>query len=158
MTPLDTPQVRDVVLLGGGHAHVQVLKRFGMRPAPGVRLSIVAREPHSPYSGMLPGYVAGHYDWGDIHIDLARLAAFAGARFIAAEATGLDLPAQHIAFDDRPPLRQFEHPGPFRLVGMAAFDLTRQESPWQLDLFEDALATAWKRPSTPSASASAAAS
>ena len=105
MTPFDTPQVRDVVLLGGGHAHVQVLKRFGMRPAPGARLTIVAREPHSPYSGMLPGYVAGRYDWADIHIDLARLAAFAGARFIAAEATGLDLQAQHIAFDDRPPLR-----------------------------------------------------
>ena len=104
MTPLETPQSRDVVLLGGGHAHVQVLKAFGMKPAPGVRLSIVAREPHSPYSSMLPGYVAGHYGWDDIHIDLARLAAFADARFIAAEATGLDLQARRIEFDDRPPL------------------------------------------------------
>ena len=105
MKPLDVPPLRDIVLLGGGHANVQVLKRFGMRPEPGVRLTIVAREPHSPYSGMLPGLVAGVYAWGDIHIDLARLAAFAGARFIAAEATGLDVERRHVTFEDRPPLR-----------------------------------------------------
>ena len=97
--------IRDIVLLGGGHAHVQVLKRFGMRPAAGARLAIVAREPHSPYSGMLPGFVAGIYEYDDVHIDLARLAAFADARFVAAEATGLDVANQCLTFDDRPPLR-----------------------------------------------------
>ena len=40
---------------------------------------------------MLPGYIAGHYDYDAVHIDLSRLAVFAGARFIAAEATGIDL-------------------------------------------------------------------
>ena len=105
MKPVDVPPLRDIVLLGGGHANVQVLKRFGMRPEPGVRLTIVAREPHSPYSGMLPGLVAGVYAWDDIHIDLARLAAFAGARFIAAEATGLDVGQRQVTFGDRPPLR-----------------------------------------------------
>ena len=103
-TPAAVP-IRDIVLLGGGHAHVQVLKRFGMRPAAGARLAIVAREPHSPYSGMLPGFVAGIYEYDDVHIDLARLAAFADARFVAAEATGLDLANQCLTFDDRPPLR-----------------------------------------------------
>lgn len=99
------PPVRDIVLLGGGHANVQVLKRFGMRPEPGLRLTIVAREPHSPYTGMLPGYVAGAYDWDDIHIDLAKLARFADARFIAAEASGIDAAERRILFADRPPLR-----------------------------------------------------
>ena len=105
MKAQDVPALRDIVLLGGGHANVQVLKRFGMRPEPGVRLTIVAREPHSPYSGMLPGLVAGVYAWDDIHIDLARLAAFADARFIAAEATGLDPEQRQVTFDARPPLR-----------------------------------------------------
>ena len=82
------PPLRDIVLLGGGHANVQVLRAFAMRPEPGLRLTVVAREPHSPYSGMLPGLVAGDYCWQDIHIDMARLAARSGARFIAAEATG----------------------------------------------------------------------
>ena len=105
MTPAAAPPLRDIVLLGGGHAHVQVLKRFGMAPQAGLRFTIVAREPHSPYSGMLPGFVAGDYAWEDLHIDLVRLAAFAGARFIAAEATGLDLANRRIEFGDRPPLR-----------------------------------------------------
>ena len=105
MQSVPAPPLRDIVLLGGGHAHVQVLKRFGMRPEPGLRLTIVAREPHSPYSGMLPGLVGGTYAWDDIHIDLARLAAFAGARLIVAEATGLDLPAQQVNFEHRPPMR-----------------------------------------------------
>jgi len=101
----EAPPLRDVVLLGGGHANVQVLKRFGMRPEPGLRLTIVAREPHSPYTGMLPGYVAGAYAWDDIHIDLARLAAFAKARFIAAETSGIDPGGRYILFAERPPLR-----------------------------------------------------
>ena len=100
-----TPPLRDLVLLGGGHANVQVLKRFGMRPEPGLRLTIIAREPHSPYTGMLPGYVAGVYDWDDIHIDLAKLARFAEARFIAAAATGIDAADRRILFADRPALR-----------------------------------------------------
>ena len=105
LKPADAPPLRDIVLLGGGHANVFVLKRFGMRPEPGLRVTIVAREPHSPYTGMLPGYVAGAYDWDDIHIDLAKLARFAGARFIAAEATGIDVAERRILFADRPPLR-----------------------------------------------------
>ena len=99
------PALRDIVLLGGGHAHVQVLKAFGMRPQPGLRLSIVAREAQSPYSGMLPGHVAGWYSVDEMHIDLVRLAAFAGARFVAAEATGLDLAGGCVEFAGRPPMR-----------------------------------------------------
>ena len=99
------PPLRDIVLVGGGHAHVQVLKSFGMKPPPGLRLTIIAREPHTPYSGMLPGYVAGIYGFDDIHIDLARLAAFGGARFVAAEVTGLDLDEGRLHFADRPSMR-----------------------------------------------------
>ena len=105
MKSVAAPPLRDIVLLGGGHANVQVLKRFGMRPEPGLRLTVVAREPHSPYTGMLPGYVAGVYDWDDIHIDLAKLARFANARFIAAEVSGLDAAQRRVVFADRPPLR-----------------------------------------------------
>jgi len=66
MQPL-TPITTDLVLLGAGHAHVEVLRRFAMHPARGVRLTLIAREPHTPYSGMLPGLIRREYDF-DRHI------------------------------------------------------------------------------------------
>ncbi|MEZ5557480.1 MAG: selenide, water dikinase SelD [Pseudomonadales bacterium] len=99
------PRLRDLVLLGGGHSHVQVLKSAGMRPLTGVRLTLICREVETPYSGMLPGHVAGLYDRAQIHIDLARLARFAGARLLAAEATGLDLEGRQVLLGQHPPVR-----------------------------------------------------
>jgi selenide,water dikinase len=96
---------RDLVLVGGGHAHVHVLKSFGMRPAPGVRVTLVAREIETPYSGMLPGYVAGHYSFEECHIDLGQLTTFAGARLIHDEAIGLDRAACAVLTRDHPPIR-----------------------------------------------------
>ncbi len=104
---LDDPQpvVRDIVLVGGGHSHVGVLRDFAMRPMPGVRITLVCTDTHTPYSGMLPGYVAGHYGFDEVHIDLSRLAQFAGARFICAEVTGMDRPNRQLMLRDRPAMR-----------------------------------------------------
>ena len=84
----DEPDLRDIVLVGGGHGHAGVLRRFGIKPMSGVRLTLVCRDTHAPYSGMLPCYVAGHYGYDDVHIDLRRLAGFSGARFCHASVTG----------------------------------------------------------------------
>ena len=98
-------QLTDLVLVGGGHAHVHVLKQFGMRPMPGVRLTLVTRDLETPYSGMLPGLIAGHYAHDECHVDLMRLARFAGARLIHAEAAGIDRKARRLVCRDRPPVR-----------------------------------------------------
>ena len=96
--------LRDIVLIGGGHSHVGVIRMFGMRPVPGVRLTVICRDTDTPYSGMLPGYIAGHYNFDDVHIDLRRLAQFAGARFIRAQVTGLDRAGRKVLLAGRPPL------------------------------------------------------
>ncbi|MCA1771027.1 MAG: selenide, water dikinase SelD [Halomonas sp.] len=98
------PVLRDIVLVGGGHTHVGVLKRFAMKPEPGVRLTVICRDTHTPYSGMLPGYIAGHYAYDDVHIDLRRLAEYAGARFFSDEVVGIDHEGQRVLCRSRPPV------------------------------------------------------
>src|SRR5438067_4216918 len=99
------PIVQDLVLVGGGHAHVHVLKRFGIRTLPGVRLTLITRDAETPYSGMLPGYVAGQYGFAECHIDLMRLARFAGARLIHDGATGLARAERQVLCRNHPPIR-----------------------------------------------------
>ena len=105
MQPDLTPTHTDIVLIGGGHSHVAVLKMFGMKPQPGIRLTMIARETFTPYSGMIPGYIAGHYSHAECHIDLGPLCRFANARLIHASADGIDLEAKRISMPGRPSLR-----------------------------------------------------
>lgn len=98
--------LKDLVLVGGGHGHVHTLKMFGMKPIPGVRVTLITRDIMTPYSGMLPGYVAGYYTKDECHIDLGKLCAFSSVTVIHTEATGLD-PSKKLIHckDGRPPIR-----------------------------------------------------
>jgi selenide, water dikinase len=95
------PLTRDLVLIGGGHTHALVLRMWGMSPIPGVRVTLVNPGPTSAYSGMLPGFVAGHYIRNALDIDLVKLARHAGARLILGRATGIDRATRRIKVGDR---------------------------------------------------------
>ncbi len=103
MTPT-VPLTKDLVLVGGGHTHALVLKRWGMEPLPGVRLTLIDPGHATAYSGMLPGFVAGHYRRDELDIDLVRLARHADARFVRGAAHAIDLEGRTVAVDGRPPI------------------------------------------------------
>ncbi len=96
--------MKNVVLVGAGHAHVTVLRDFGLQPVAGADLTLISRKRHTPYSGMLPGLVAGHYGFDDIHIDTVPLTEFASARLIEDEVVGLDLANKSVIRRNGPPL------------------------------------------------------
>lgn len=98
------PLVHDVVLIGGGHAHALLARDWAMRPLPGVRLTLINPAPVAPYTGMLPGLIAGHYRRDEILIDLVRLARAAGARLILDRVVGIDRAARRVLLAEGPPL------------------------------------------------------
>ena len=101
---IEYPQTRDLVLIGGGHAHALVLKMWAMNPLAGARLTVINPAPSAPYSGMLPGFVAGHYTSDELYIDLIRIARAAGARIVLGKATHLDREQKHIIVPGRAPI------------------------------------------------------
>ena len=90
MTSTPAQAGKHLLLVGGGHAHVFVLEAFARRPEPGLRLTLVARDRLTPYSGMLPGHMAGIYPRAAMQIDLERLARRSGAALVQDEAIGFD--------------------------------------------------------------------
>ncbi|ARN76194.1 selenide, water dikinase SelD [Oceanicoccus sagamiensis] len=95
----------DLVLVGGGHSHLAVIKQLGMNPVAGLRVTVISKDSHTPYSGMMPGLVAGHYQHDEAHIDLRRLCQFAQVRFFQSEVTHIDLDQQQVHCQGRSPVR-----------------------------------------------------
>ena len=91
------PIIQDVVLVGGGHSHVIFIRMWAMQPIPGVRLTLISEKVDTPYSGMLPGLIAGHYSEADVHVDLARLCSWANVRFIEQRVNQINLKAKSIS-------------------------------------------------------------
>ncbi len=98
------PLTQSLVLIGGGHSHAIALKQLGMKPLPGLSLTLISDVAQTPYSGMLPGYVAGLYDFDACHIDLRPLCQFAGAGLVRDRAVGLDLQKNQVLLAHQPPI------------------------------------------------------
>tara|TARA_R110002167_G_scaffold94762_3_gene252713 strand:+ start:348 stop:2615 length:2268 start_codon:yes stop_codon:yes gene_type:complete len=98
----EVPVTQDLVLIGGGHSHVIALKMLSMHHLLGVRITLISNTCLTPYSGMLPGLIAGHYTYEDVHVDLARLCRALDVRFIEDAVVGLDLETQAIKCANHP--------------------------------------------------------
>ena len=98
------PIAHDLVLIGGGHSHISVLKYFGMNPIPGLRISLINKNISSPYSGMLPGYISGTYLQNEVEINLPNLCQFSNSRLIVDEIIQLNTVDMSIVLKNRPPI------------------------------------------------------
>lgn len=95
---------KDLVLLGGGHTHVLLIKALAMRPIPGVRVTLVSEKTLTPYSGMLPGFVAGHYSLAQTNIDLNALCRKADVRWVQARCAAIDADKKRLRLTGQPEL------------------------------------------------------
>ncbi len=82
--------MKRLLLLGAGHAHAQVLRDWVRQSPSGVEVVLVSPHSLAPYSGMVPGWLAGRYRYDQICIDFAALARTAGARLVLDEMVALD--------------------------------------------------------------------
>ncbi len=101
MMPPPRP-TRDLVLLGAGHAHVQVVKMLAMKAPEDLRITLISDSSEATYSGMLPACVAGHYEPEETSIELRRLTRWANVRFLKRHALGLDLDGKAVRFANHP--------------------------------------------------------
>lgn len=103
--PATTPRImKDLVLIGGGHSHAIALREFAKTPLPGIRITLISDVLQTPYSGMLPGYLAGFYTFEEAHIDLRPLANLAEAEFYCDRAIALDLHQNQVLCANHPPV------------------------------------------------------
>lgn len=77
-----------IVLVGGGHTHTLVLRNL-KAPLPHP-ITLVSESRSLFYTGMLPGFIAGHYGMEDISISLPRLCERVGADFVLATAKAIN--------------------------------------------------------------------
>ncbi len=95
---------KNLVLVGGGHSHAIVLELFAKKASPDANIILISDVDRAPYSGMLPGHVAGFYRFEECHIDLKPLCDAAGAKFYRDRAIGLDLENNRLLCENGDPI------------------------------------------------------
>ena len=88
--------IQKLLLLGAGHAHVQVLAQLAQNRPADLDVTVLTPYPFQTYSGMVPGLVAGRYTAKDCQIPLEPLFKAAGARWVQGRVTALDAAAQTV--------------------------------------------------------------
>lgn len=92
--------MKRLVLLGGGHAHIEVLRDMALAPIPGVEVTLVTPSQRFIYTGMVPGVISGHYKLSDCTIDLQELAGRANAELFLTSASLVSPDAGKVACVD----------------------------------------------------------
>lgn len=95
-------RIPHLVVIGGGHSHSIALDHWARLPEvarPAARITLISNTVYAPYSGILPGHIAGFHPWNDCYIDTLALAQRAGVDFLLDRAVGLDLKRRIVELD-----------------------------------------------------------
>lgn len=91
--------MRRILLVGAGHAHLNVLRSFAKEALYGARVTLVTPRARQIYSGMLPGVVAGHYRLDEAQVDIEALCSRAYVEFTSGQVDALDLRARRASLE-----------------------------------------------------------
>jgi len=91
--------VRRILLVGAGHAHLNVLRSFAKEALYGARVTLVTPHARQIYSGMLPGVIDGHYRLEDSLVDIEALCGRAYVEFFGGRVDALDLGARRASLE-----------------------------------------------------------
>ncbi len=147
---------QQLVLIGGGHSHAIALKEWGKKPLPDVELTLITDVLLTPYSGMLPGYIAGFYRFEETHINLQKLAEFAQVKLILSPAIGLDLNKKQVICADHSSI-VFDiisidigsTPNRVTAIGAREYAIPAKPVPQLLQAWEQVLNRVYQNPSEP---------
>ncbi len=82
--------MKRLVLVGSGHAHLSVLRVLACEKPTGIEVVLISPSAYQNYSGMLPGWIAGHYNKLQCQIDLKPLVQAAHVRLVVNSITGMN--------------------------------------------------------------------
>lgn len=138
--PPPVPQ-REVVLIGAGHAHLQIVQWWRKQPLPGVRMTLVSAFDRAAYSGMLAGVMAGQFEPDEMLIDLPKLCARSNVELIVDRAIRLNPTTRQIELAHQPTRT-------FNVASINIGSVPGNESLWQshrMLLSIKPIATFWQR-------------
>ena len=81
---------KDLILIGGGHAHMVTLANLGHFVRRGHRVTVIGPSEHHYYSGMGPGMLGRTYTPQQIRFDTRRGVEKKGGRFVKAYVSHID--------------------------------------------------------------------
>jgi pyridine nucleotide-disulfide oxidoreductase family protein len=148
--------VKRLVFIGGGHSHAIALRLWGQSPLKNVQLTLISDVTHTPYSGMLPGHIAGFYDFGETHIDLPALARYSSAQFYLAQAQFIDIEKCQVICNNSSPIT-FDYlsidigsiPEVDNVIGAKKYAIPAKPVPIFLQAWQEILAKVAKYPDSP---------
>ena len=93
-----------LVLIGGGHSNVSLLKKWLMFPKlmPEIPVSIISRDSHLVYSAIFPSVISKSITLEESLIDIKSLAKNAKVSFIEEEVKDIDFNLKKIVLSNRP--------------------------------------------------------